>query len=56
MSTTAYRQSSVDATVDTASISRVELVERLGEGAGGALFERIDDDYRRGGLDLSTGY
>ena len=48
MSTTAYPRSSVAANVDTATISRLELVERLGEGAGGALFERIDDDYRRG--------
>ena len=30
------------------TLTRVDLVERLGEGAGTELFERLDDSYREG--------
>ena len=33
---------------DSSTISRDELVERLGEGAGTELFVRLDDAYRQG--------
>ena len=33
---------------DSMVVTRVELVDRLGEGAGAELFERLDEDYRSG--------